>query len=238
MSAFDLGALGYFLAAWWFLGWVIDRSPWRAHTLSAAMGEHRRRWMTAMARREVRIVDASIIAGLQNSTSFFASTALLAVGAGFALLTAADTIIGAVRAAEIELEIDRSAFYLKTAGVMALYAYAFFKFGWAYRLFNYCAVMIAAAPAAGHPQAEEAAAHAADMNITAAGQFTAGIRAFFLTIAVLAWYLGWIAFIAATTLIAGALINRQFRSPARTAARAAAAMSPVSAPGPDHSAVE
>lgn len=215
MTWFDGGALAFFVAAWMFLGWLIDLSPWHRHTLSAAMKFQRREWMRQMAAREVRLVDANIITGLQQATSFFASTALLAVGAGFALLTAADTIIGAFEESFVHLEIDRAAFYVKTAVLMALYAYAFFKFGWAYRLFNYSAVMLAATPEAGKPGAEEAAAAVADMNIAAAGQFTHGLRAFFLAIAVLAWFIAWYGFVAATLLIVFALANRQFNSRAR-----------------------
>ena len=95
MTWLDGAALGFFLVGWWLLGWLIDSSPWHRHTLSAAMKTQRREWMRQMAAREIRLVDANIITGLQQATSFFASTALLAVGAGFGLLTAADTIIGA-----------------------------------------------------------------------------------------------------------------------------------------------
>ena len=157
MTWLDGGALAFFLATWWFLGWLIDMSPLHKRTLSAAMKAQRREWMRQMAHREVRLVDANIITGLQQATSFFASTALLAVGAGFGLLTAADTIIRAFEESFVHLEIDRAAFYVKTAILMGLYAYAFFKFGWAYRLFNYSAVMLAATPEAGEPGAEEAA---------------------------------------------------------------------------------
>ena len=215
MTWLDGGALAFFLMAWWFLGWLIDASPLHKHTLSAAMKMQRREWMRQMATREIRLVDANIITGLQQATSFFASTALLAVGAGFALLTAADTIIGAFEKSFVHVEIDRAAFYVKTALLMGLYAYAFFKFGWAYRLFNYSAVMLAATPEAGKPGAEEAAQGVADMNIAAAGQFTHGLRAFFLAIALLAWFIAWWAFAAATVVIVVALANRQFNSRAR-----------------------
>jgi uncharacterized membrane protein len=104
---------------------------------------------------------------------------------------------------------------------MAIYAYAFFKFGWAYRLFNYSAVMLAATPEPGQPGVEEAAAAMAEMNIAAAGQFTHGLRAFFLAIAVLAWFITWWAFMAATIVIVAALANRQFNSKARFVAQAA-----------------
>ena len=223
MTWLDGGALVFFLVAWWFLGWLIDMSPLHKHTLSAAMKTQRREWMRQMAKREVRLVDANIITGLQQATSFFASTALLAVGAGFGLLTAADTIIRAFEESFVHLEIEGAAFYVKTAMLMGLYAYAFFKFGWAYRLFNYSAVMLAATPEAGEPGVEESAAAMGEMNIAAAGQFTHGLRAFFLAIAVLAWFITWWAFVMATMVIVFALANRQFNSTARFVAQGAMA---------------
>jgi uncharacterized membrane protein len=218
MTWLDGAALAFFLVAWWFLGWLIDTSPWHRHTLSAAMKTQRREWMRQMAARPVRLVDTNIITGLQQATSFFASTALLAVGAGFGLLTAADTIIDAFEQSVVHVEIDRATFYVKTAVLMALYAYAFFKFGWAYRIFNYSAVMLAATPEAGQPGAEEAAGEVAEMNISAASQFTHGLRAFFLAIGVLAWFVHPYAFGVATVVIVAALANRQFNSKARFAA--------------------
>lgn len=221
MTWLDAAALGFFLAGWWLLGWLIDSSPWHRHTLSAAMKTQRREWMRQMAAREIRLVDANIITGLQQATSFFASTALLAVGAGFGLLTAADTIIGAFEQSVVHVQIDRSTFYVKTAVLMGLYAYAFFKFGWAYRLFNYSAVMLAATPEAGMPGAEEAAQSVAEMNIAAASQFTHGLRAFFLAIAILAWFITWWTFLIAASVVMFALANRQFNSRARFIAVAA-----------------
>ena len=218
----DGAALAFFLVGWWFLAWLIDSSPWHPHTLSAAMKSQRREWMRQMASRQVRLVDANIITGLQQATSFFASTALLAVGAGFALLTAADTIIDALEQSLPHMKIDRGALYIKTAVLMALYAYAFFKFGWAYRVFNYSAVMLAATPEAGQPGAEEAAEQVAEMNIAAAGQFTHGLRAFFLAIAVLAWFVHPAAFAGATVVIVVALANRQFNSKPRFVAKKSA----------------
>lgn len=222
MTWADGAALAFFLVGWAFLTWLIDMSPLHKRSLSAAMKVQRREWMRLMAQRQVRLVDANIITGLQQATSFFASTALLAVGAGFGLLTAADTIIGAFEDSFAHVKIDPAAFYVKTGALMALYAYAFFKFGWAYRLFNYSGVMLAAVPEAGQPGAEEAASEVAEMNIAAAGQFTHGLRAFFLAIAVLAWFIAAWAFAVATVAIVFALANRQFNSKARYVAQAAA----------------
>ena len=38
----------------------------------------------------------------------------------------------------------RQLFEIKVLGLMALLAYAFFKFGWSYRLFNYCSILLGA----------------------------------------------------------------------------------------------
>jgi uncharacterized membrane protein len=223
MTWLDAAAFGFFLVSWGTMSWLIDASPWHSRSLSAAMKAHRRQWMKQMARREVRLIDANIVTGLQQATSFFASTALLAVGAGFGLLTAADTIIGAFEVSVAHISIDRGAFYVKTAFLMCLFAYAFFKFGWAYRLFNYSAVMLAATPEANAPGVDEAAGATAEMNIRAASEFTHGLRAFFLAIAVLAWFVAWWAFVIATVVIVAALVNRQYGSSPRQLAQAAAA---------------
>lgn len=157
MTWLDGAALAFFLAGWWFLGWLIDASPWHRHTLSAAMKTQRREWMRQMA-----------------------------AASGFASSTPTSSPVCSRRHRSLHrlryLLSARAAFYVKTAVLMALYAYAFFKFGWAYRIFNYSAVMLAATPEAEQEGAEEAAAEAevAEMNISAASQFTHGLRAFFL----------------------------------------------------------
>ncbi len=222
MSYLDGAALVFFLAAWGAMNWLVDLSKWREKTLSYAMNEHRRHWMQVMSTRTNRIADTNIINGLQQSNSFFASTALLAVGAGFGLLTAADTIINAFEQSFVHVVIDRSAFYVKVGLLMALYAYAFFKFGWAYRLYNYSGIMLIATPDEDLGGREQIAARAAEMNIEAAGQFAHGLRAFFLAIPVLAWFVSAWTFALATLLVIAALLNRQFRSRARRMARSSA----------------
>ena len=52
----DGAALGFFLVGWWFLGWLIDSSPWHKFTLSAAMKAQRQEWMRQMAAREIRLI--------------------------------------------------------------------------------------------------------------------------------------------------------------------------------------
>ncbi len=219
MTDYDFLALIWWLLMWRIFAWLADTSRFHKKTLSYAMHEERRRWMQLMARRQTRLLDGHIIAGLQQSTSFFASTSLLAIGAGFGLLTAADTLITAMESSLLHLTISREAFYIKVGVLMALYAYAFFKFGWAYRLFNYCAVMIAATPEADEKDNVRNASAAAEMNIAASKQFNYGLRSFFMSIPVLAWFLNPIAFALVATWVVLALAHRQFMSVPRRIAR-------------------
>lgn len=221
MTLYDGAALAWFLLTWRLYAWLTDDSPLHRHTLSFAMHEERRRWMLAMSRRSMRMLDGTIISGLQNATSFFASTALLAIGAGFGLISASDQLISAMEKSYLHIQIDVKSFYVKVVILMVLYAYAFFKFGWAYRLFNYCAVMIAATPEADEPEHEAKALAAAEMNIAASKQFNYGLRSFFMSMPVLAWFVGAWAFALAATWVVLALSHRQFGSRPRFIARAA-----------------
>ena len=218
---YDVLALGWYLVLWRSYAWVTDDSKLHKHTLSFAMHEERRSWMLAMSNREHRILDGAIITGLQGSTQFFASTSLLAIGGGFALISASDQLITAMAASTLHLEIEKERFYTKVVVLMVLYAYAFFKFGWAYRLFNYCAIMIAATPQQCDDHREEKALQAADMNIEASKQFNYGLRTFFMSIPVLAWFGGVLAFALVATWVTGILALRQFGSRPRTIARTA-----------------
>ena len=210
-------ALVWFLAAWIGFGFVVDRTRLGDHTLSRRMDKNRRIWAARMLTREVRIVDTAIMASLQNGTAFFASTSLLAVGAAFTLLNQTD------RALEIFAEIPfhgaepREVFQLKALGLVVIYGYAFFKFGWSYRLFNYAAILIGAVPnpedePAFSRHGEAAARRFADMQIDAGHHFHWGLRAFFFSIGYIGWFVNAWIFMATTTIILGVLMRRQFLS--------------------------
>ena len=105
-------------------------------------------------------------------------------------------------------------------GFAVVLGYAFFKFGWAYRLFNYAAILIGATPPADHPDAaarERAAARAARMNVAAGRHFARGQRAVFFALAYLGWFVGPLALAATTLFVLAVMIHRQFASDARDA---------------------
>ncbi|GAA0771789.1 DUF599 family protein [Roseibium denhamense] len=220
LSSLDLAAAAWFLIAWFGFNFVIDSSPLRKKTLSSAMDAYRRNWMVAMCTREVRIMDTGIMAGLQQGTAFFASTAFLAIGGGFALLDATETIVQVAGDLSIPVADSRALWEIKVLGLMLIFAYAFFKFGWAYRLFNYASIVMGAVPEKGRASMEDIrqiAEKAGDLNVLAGRHFNRGQRAFFFAIGFLGWFAGPIVFATTTLAVLLVLLRRQFFSKARAA---------------------
>ncbi len=153
------------------------------------MMRQRAAWIRQMAERDLRMIDTSIMAGLQNGTAFFASTSLLAIGGCFALLNATERVITVLGDLPFGLPVLRGAFEMKVFLLGAIYAYAFFKFGWAYRLFNYASILVGAVPGrhhAGTPEMEAAIRRATAFTQQAGVHFNRGLRAFFMSIGYLA----------------------------------------------------
>jgi uncharacterized membrane protein len=220
LGAIDLFACAWFLGLWILHGALAEFLPTRRHSLSWAMDRQREAWIAQMAARDLRMIDTAIMQGLQNGTAFFASTSLLAIGGGFALLNASDRVVEVVGDLGLLPTTARSVYEVKVIGLIGLYAYAFFKFGWAYRLFNYASVLIGAVPMRGTADdatMDEAVRKAAGMTVVAGRHFNRGLRAFFISIGYLGWFVGPLPLIATATLVFLVLLRRQFRSDSRAA---------------------
>ncbi|WP_116699681.1 DUF599 family protein [Labrenzia sp. 011] len=220
LSQLDMAAAAWFLCAWFGFNLLIDMSPLRGKTLSNAMDQYRLGWMTTMCSRDVRIMDTSIMTGLQQGTAFFASTALLAIGGGFALLDSTDRILEVAGDLSFPVEHSRALWEVKVLGLMTIFAYSFFKFGWAYRLFNYSSIIMGAVPERSKASEEEIhqmALQAGKLNVLAGRHFNRGQRALFFAIAFLGWFAGPYIFVATTFAVLLVLLRRQFGSLARKA---------------------
>ncbi len=223
MQAFslaDYGALAFFAAAWFIYWLAVERTRAGGRSLNLVMNQYRHRWMEQMAVRENRIVDTTIMASLQNGTAFFASTSLIALGGALALFRSTDQVLPLFAEGPIGAGTTRLAWELKVLGLALIFVYAFFKFAWAYRLFNYAAILIGATPVARAENTVEvlrAARRAASMNTVAGRHFNRGQRAFFFALAYLGWFVGPYAFIVATAAVLYVMWRRQFASDACTA---------------------
>lgn len=221
-SLIDCAALAWFLLVWFGQGWLTEASPWAGRSLGHHINLARHEWVVQGAGRDFRMIDTGIIAGLQNGTAFFASTSLIAIGGGFTLLNSIDHAVGVVSQLSILVEPNRIAFEYKVVGLLGIYAYAFFKFGWAYRMFNFGSILIGALPPppkVGTEEMDRSVERAAAIIIVAGKNFNRGLRAFFMSIGYLGFFLGPAALFVSSAFIAVVLLRRQFSSDAVAAVR-------------------
>jgi uncharacterized membrane protein len=218
----DLYALGFFMTCWISYALAVDGCITSRVTLTRAMNVQREMWMRTMARRELRMIDTSIMNGLQQGTAFFASSCLLAIGGCFALMGSTDAVLDVLGDLSGGGDTARPAFEAKVLGLIAVLSYAFFKFGWSYRLFNYCSILVGAVPGVRDEvqtaaEADAAVVRAARMNTLAGKHFNAGLRGIFFSIGYLGWFVGPWVFMATSLFITCVLVRRQFFSAARKA---------------------
>ncbi|MGD9925877.1 MAG: DUF599 domain-containing protein [Pseudorhodoplanes sp.] len=216
----DLFALGFFLICWLGYAVVLEWTPHGRASLNARMDGYRDGWMQEMLRRDMRMVDAQIMASLQNGTAFFASTSLIAVGGTLTILRSTDDLITIVSTLPFGEPTTRMMWEIKTIGLAVIFVYAFFKFAWSYRLYNYVAIMIGAMPASSDRDAPSAKRHAlrtGKICESAGRHFNRGQRAFFFALGYLGWFVSpWLLF-ATTTAIVVVIWSRQFVSDASAA---------------------
>lgn len=217
----DLSALGFFLVAWIVHSMAV-RGRWiRRVSLTTAMNVQREAWMRTMAQRDLRMIDTSIMVGLQQGTAFFASSSLIAVGGCFALLGASDHVLTVLGDLPLSGPPSRPLFEIKVLGLITILVFAFFKFGWSYRLFNYCSILIGAVPMLREglhsPEMEAAVHRATRMNVLAGRHFNAGLQAIFFSLGYLGWFVNPSVFVVTTIILLAVLVRRQFFSAARMA---------------------
>jgi len=134
------------LVPWIIYSIVIERSAKGRTSLNALMNGYRDEWMERLLARDIRMVDAQVTAALQNGAAFFASTSLIAIGGALTLLRSNDEAMTVMSLLPFGTTPSRGLWDLKMMGLIVIFVYAFFKFAWSFRLFNYFAIMVGVAP--------------------------------------------------------------------------------------------
>ena len=214
-STVDLVALAWFIGAWAIYSAILSLTEKRRQGLNSEMNRYRDVWMFQMLGRDIRMVDAQIVAALQNGTAFFASTSLIAIGGALTLLRSTDEILQVVAALPFGITTTSVQWEAKTMGLAIIFVYAFFKFAWAYRLYNYVAIMLGATPQSVEKDTPDAQTHVtrtSKLFASAGRHFNQGQRAFFFALGYLGWFAGPIVFLVTTLLVLVVIWRRQFAS--------------------------
>ena len=220
LSILDLAALVFFVLAWLGYHVLVEVTGLGNGGLNHIMNEYRRLWMDQMVIRENRIVDSTLTSALQNGTAFFASTSLVALGGVVTLFRSSDTAVTIFADLPLGLATTRESWEIKVLGLAVIFIYAFFKFAWSYRLFNYVVILVGAVPVltdANLEEAQVAARRAAALNVVAGRHFNRGQRAFFFALAYLGWFVSAYVLFVTTACVFLVMWRRQFNSDARRA---------------------
>jgi uncharacterized membrane protein len=211
----DIAAVAFFALEWTVYAITLEHTAYGRDSLSARMHIYREVWVRNLLNREARMVDMQIMASLQNGTAFFASTSLIAIGGALALLRSTNDALAVLGALPVDLTPSPALWEVKCVGLILIFIYTFFKFAWAYRLFNYVAILFGAMPPAGQRDTPAAEAHVLRTTrlFEAAGRhFNRGQRAFFFALGYLGWFVSpWVLFMT-TAAVVIVIWRRQFAS--------------------------
>lgn len=211
----DLIAILWFLAIW--VGYTLYAKR-RAKTVSCLSFELRRKrndWMKQMLSRDNKMADVGLISTLERNVSFFASSTLLVLAGLLTALASADKISLVLRnilpwssQAEVSLQ-------LKLLCIALIYVFAFFQFTWSLRQYGFGGVLIGAAPDGRSMEEGDREAYAlrtAKVIDQAGHSFNYGLRAMYLSLAALAWFIDPVFFMMATVVVVLIMKQREFHS--------------------------
>ena len=210
----DVAGVLWFFALWLGYAQFAERRSKTHPSLMSVMAGYRREWWTRIIERELRMIDTSIVVNLANSAMFFVSTTLLILGGLLALLGTTEKVVEVVQGLPFNARSSAEMWEVKILLLVAIFVYAFFKFTWSLRQFNFSGVLIGAAPKVpDDPQLEkDYIERAAQLSTSAAENFNNGLRSYYFALAALAWFLnGWFL-MGVTTWVVFVLYWREFRS--------------------------
>lgn len=223
MRIFTLLPWQDWLAIVWFFGsWLVysrfarQENPGRPSILWAT-NRYRHFWLMQTTARDPRVIDGIIAQNLSSTPSFFSSTTIIIIGGLFALLGTTDRASELVREIPFAVQTSVLVFDLKVLMMIGIFVFAFFRFSWSMRQYTFAALLIGSLPppadfASGKFDREVFARRASRMVGVAAETFNDGLRAYYLSFAVMAWFFSTPAFMLATAVVILILYNREFRS--------------------------
>jgi uncharacterized membrane protein len=211
----DLGAFATLAVAW--IGYtLLADHRFSGHGLMGVTARHRRRWMEQMLLRDNRVYDSTLASHIARSPNFFAQTSLIILGGLLAVVGSGDQVLGLVAEVPFARRNDSLTWNAKLGVEILVFIYAFFKFTWSMRQFNYLMILMGAAPPPGseaiHAAGPTIVARAARISDIATRHFNSGIRAYYFGLAALAGFVHPWLLVGATVLVIAVLWRREFYS--------------------------
>jgi uncharacterized membrane protein len=213
-STLDWIGLAVFFAGWIGYGFYADGEARGARSLRGVTQDHRLDWARQMVRRDNRMVDASLIGNLMRSVSFYASTTTYIIAGLIAVAGTLDKLVSLTSELPFAGVAGRGVIEVKVFLLVGIFIFAYFKFTWSLRQFNYLSILFGAAPNrdAGEDVLERHARKCAMLNTLAGDEFNRGIRAYYFGFVAGTWFFSPGIFIAFTLVIIAVMWRRDFHS--------------------------
>lgn len=213
-SRTDWFGLAFFIIGWVGYGWYSDRAAGSHANLRGVTHALRLEWGRQMMRRENRMPDASLIGNLMGSVSFYANTTIYIIAGLLAVAGTLDKLLTLTTDLPFVRNPSRTLLEFKLFLLVIIFIFAYFKFTWCLRQFNFLSVLIGGAPQRDAPEdeLERYAQRFGVVNSLAGDEFNRGIRAYYFGFAAVTWFVNPNVFIAFTALILIVLWRRDFHS--------------------------
>lgn len=208
----NLIALIFFILVWVGYSVFAKFMAKRTHCLASVLDLHRVSWMERMMLRDNRIGDAALIANVERNVNFMASTTVIIIAAILTALTSASKW-------ELFASVGAGFNPYKLGLLLFIMVYAFFSFTWSLRQYGFGSVLVGAAPMPDQEQfnarQRKEYAYSTGKILDQAGHaFNYGLRAYYFSMASLAWFIHPVIFMFATFVVVTVLYRREFSSKA------------------------
>lgn len=211
----DIAALALFLGIWSGYTLYADLKARTGKNLMTVMHAHRLRWMRRMLERENRMQDVQALSTQMRSVSLFASTTIFILGGLVALFGAVEQARAVVGDIPFAVPTPPGLWEMKLFVLLTIFVYAFFKFAWSLRQFNYSLSLMGSAPPPSEVRPTDRhllSERMARLSTLATNSFNRGVRAYYFALAALPWFIHPLAFVAATLGVVWVIYRREFRS--------------------------
>ncbi len=210
----DWIALLAFLTLW--VGYTLFASAQQKSkpTIANQLAANRKEWLEQMIERDARISDITSLGILQRNVTFFASTTIFIIAGLLTVLGATEEAVRLLSHLPW-IEIDsRAAWEMKIMLLIVSFAYAFFKFTWSMRKYNFSIVLFGSAPKASASNKEKQlfVKHCNWLLSRATNSFNFGLRAYSFSLAALCWFINAWVFMACSAFVVWVLYRREFKS--------------------------
>jgi len=211
----DVVAFMWFMASWAGYTLYTDRIRGTQRPAAQVVHGYRVRWMTRLLQRENRMADINIVTAHMRAGVLFSSISILLMAGIMAIL--GNLAKAREVASELSFAVEASSemWEIKVIVLLLIFVYAFFKYVWCIRQFNFSLVFIGAAPlpdeVTDHDRKNfpERGAKLVERGIIT---FNRGLRAYYFGLALLAWFLGPVYLAIAAVWVVAVLFRRDFRS--------------------------